>query len=96
MDVHAVRLWAGPDNTRIVLDLSGSAQHSLAVLGNPERVVLDVPGAPGWVRGWGRAAGVTADYFEIDSDFGHSASGLDAAKWAPRLKAFMATLQNRS
>src|ERR1700722_8408347 len=45
VDVHAVRLWAGPDNTRIVLDLSGSAQHSLAVLGNPERVVLDVPGA---------------------------------------------------
>src|SRR5713226_3057962 len=45
VDVHAIRLWAGPDNTRIVLDLSGSAQHSLAVLGNPERVVLDVPGA---------------------------------------------------
>jgi N-acetylmuramoyl-L-alanine amidase len=45
VDVHAVRLWAGPDNTRIVLDLSGSAQHSLAVLSNPERVVLDVPGA---------------------------------------------------
>src|ERR1700730_4976253 len=45
VDVHAVRLWAGPDNTRIVLDLSGSAQHSLAVVGNPERVVLDVPGA---------------------------------------------------
>jgi N-acetylmuramoyl-L-alanine amidase len=45
VDVQAVRLWAGPDNTRIVLDLSGSAQHSLAVLGNPERVVLDVPGA---------------------------------------------------
>jgi N-acetylmuramoyl-L-alanine amidase len=45
VDVHAVRLWAGPDSTRIVLDLSGSAQHSLVVLGNPERVVLDVPGA---------------------------------------------------
>src|ERR1700726_3654359 len=45
VEVQAVRLWAGPDNTRIVLDLSGSAQHSLAVLSNPERVVLDVPGA---------------------------------------------------
>src|ERR1700716_1187903 len=45
VDVHAVRLWAGPDSTRIVLDLSGSAQHSLAVLGNPDRVVLDVSGA---------------------------------------------------
>src|SRR5258708_26514254 len=45
VDVRAVRLSAGPDNTRIVLDLSGSAQHSLAVLSSPDRVVLDVPGA---------------------------------------------------
>ena len=43
-----------------------------------------------------KAAGVTADYFEIDSDFGHSASGLDAAKWAPRLRTFMAALEKRS
>jgi homoserine O-acetyltransferase len=43
-----------------------------------------------------KAAGVSADYFEIDSELGHSASGLDAAKWAPRLKAFMATLEQRS
>ena len=43
-----------------------------------------------------KAAGITADYFEIDSDFGHSASGLDAAKWAPRLKTFMADLEKRS
>ncbi|MGO9423997.1 MAG: N-acetylmuramoyl-L-alanine amidase [Steroidobacteraceae bacterium] len=42
IDVHAVRLWAGPDSTRVVLDLSGSAQHSLLVLKNPDRVVLDV------------------------------------------------------
>ncbi|HWJ35136.1 MAG TPA: N-acetylmuramoyl-L-alanine amidase [Steroidobacteraceae bacterium] len=45
VDVQAVRLWAGPDGTRVVLDLSGSAQHSLAVLRNPDRVVLDVSGA---------------------------------------------------
>jgi len=43
-----------------------------------------------------RAAGVSADYVEIDSDFGRSASGLDAAKWAPWLKAFMAGLGKRS
>src|SRR6202522_4310025 len=43
--VSAIRLWAGPDNTRVVLDLSGSAQHSLQVLKNPDRVVLDVAGA---------------------------------------------------
>jgi N-acetylmuramoyl-L-alanine amidase len=45
VEVRAVRLWAGPDNTRVVLDLSGSTQHSLSVLKNPDRVVLDVAGA---------------------------------------------------
>ena len=45
VDVRAVRLWAGPDSTRVVLDLSGGAQHSLQVLKNPDRVVLDVEGA---------------------------------------------------
>jgi homoserine O-acetyltransferase/O-succinyltransferase len=43
-----------------------------------------------------KAAGVSADYFEIDSDYGHSASGLDAAKWAPRLRGFMAELDKRT
>src|SRR3981081_894672 len=45
VDVRAIRLWAGPDSTRVVLDLSGSAQHNLQVLRNPDRVVLDVAGA---------------------------------------------------
>jgi N-acetylmuramoyl-L-alanine amidase len=45
VDVRAIRLWAGPDSTRVVVDLSGSAQHSLLLLHNPERVVLDVSGA---------------------------------------------------
>jgi N-acetylmuramoyl-L-alanine amidase len=45
VDIRAVRLWAGPDNTRVVLDLSGSASHSLSVLSNPDRLVLDVSGA---------------------------------------------------
>jgi homoserine O-acetyltransferase/O-succinyltransferase len=39
-----------------------------------------------------REAGVTARYFEIDSDKGHLASGADAAKWAPALREFMATV----
>ena len=43
-----------------------------------------------------KAAGVTADYFQIDSEFGHSASGLDAAKWAPQLETFMAGLEKHS
>ena len=39
-----------------------------------------------------KAAGVDAAFFELKSELGHSASGLDAAdaaKWAPTLKAFM-------
>jgi N-acetylmuramoyl-L-alanine amidase len=44
-EVRGIRLWAGPDSTRVVLDLSGSATHSLQVLKNPDRVVLDVAGA---------------------------------------------------
>jgi homoserine O-acetyltransferase/O-succinyltransferase len=36
-----------------------------------------------------KAAGVEADYFLLDSDYGHSASGLDAHKWTARLKQFM-------
>ena len=45
VDVRAIRLWAGPDSTRVVLDLSGPAQHNLQLLKNPDRVVLDVAGA---------------------------------------------------
>ena len=38
------------------------------------------------------AAGVDATYVEIDTDFGHSASGADWAKWAPALGRFLAKL----
>jgi homoserine O-acetyltransferase len=34
-----------------------------------------------------------AKYVEIDSDFGHSASGPEWAKWGPALKAFLASLE---
>jgi homoserine O-acetyltransferase len=39
-----------------------------------------------------KAAGVDADYFLLDSDYGHSASSRDAHKWAPRLRKFMDSL----
>jgi N-acetylmuramoyl-L-alanine amidase len=45
VDVRDVRVWASPESTRVVLDLSGSAQHTLQILHFPERVVLDVSGA---------------------------------------------------
>jgi hypothetical protein len=38
----------------------------------------------------------SAPIISRSTDFSHSASGLDAAEWTPRLKAFMAALQNRS
>jgi homoserine O-acetyltransferase len=44
--------------------------------------------APGVMQAL-KAAGVDADYFLLDSDYGHSASGLDAGKWTPRLRKFM-------
>jgi homoserine O-acetyltransferase/O-succinyltransferase len=40
-----------------------------------------------------RGAGVDAMYEEIDSEHGHLASGADADKWAPALRAFMAKLE---
>ena len=44
-DIKSVRLWRAPDNTRLVFDLSGPAQHSLFTLSNPERIVIDIDGA---------------------------------------------------
>ncbi|MGH7388955.1 MAG: homoserine O-acetyltransferase family protein [Candidatus Rokuibacteriota bacterium] len=38
-------------------------------------------------------AGVDARYVEIDSDFGHMASGADWARWAPALKTFLEALE---
>jgi N-acetylmuramoyl-L-alanine amidase len=45
VEVRAVRLWASPEGTQVVLELSGSAKHSLLTLKNPDRVVLDVSSA---------------------------------------------------
>jgi N-acetylmuramoyl-L-alanine amidase len=43
--VKDVRLWAGPDSTRVVFDLSGPVKHSLLTLDNPARVVVDLQDA---------------------------------------------------
>lgn len=43
--VKDVRLWAGPDATRVVLDLSGPVRHTLSILQNPDRVVVDIASA---------------------------------------------------
>ena len=41
-DVNAVRLWRAPDHTRVVLDLSESADFSTLSLENPQRFVVDL------------------------------------------------------
>jgi N-acetylmuramoyl-L-alanine amidase len=43
-ELRDVRVWASPDSTRIVFDLSGVAAHSLFTLDSPNRVVIDLDG----------------------------------------------------
>jgi N-acetylmuramoyl-L-alanine amidase len=40
--INGVRMWASPESTRLVIDLSSSAGHRLSSLSNPERVVIDI------------------------------------------------------
>ncbi len=40
--VDGLRIWAGPDKTRAVLDLSGAVEYRLFTLKNPDRVVIDL------------------------------------------------------
>lgn len=44
-EVNNVRLWRAPDNTRLVFDLTGPADHSLFTLSSPERIVIDINNA---------------------------------------------------
>jgi N-acetylmuramoyl-L-alanine amidase len=43
--VKDVRLWAGPDATRLVFDLSAPVEHNVMTLQNPDRVVIDISAA---------------------------------------------------
>jgi len=45
VDFEAVRYWTAPDHTRVVFDINGPVQHNLFIVKNPERVVIDIPGA---------------------------------------------------
>lgn len=40
-----VRVWAAPDRTRVVFDLTGPFTHDMFRLENPDRLVVDVPDA---------------------------------------------------
>jgi N-acetylmuramoyl-L-alanine amidase len=43
--VNRVRVWSGPESTRVVFELSGPTEHRLFALSNPDRVVIDLPNA---------------------------------------------------
>lgn len=43
--VGGVRMWAGPDNTRLVFDITAPIDHTVFMLHSPERVVVDLKNA---------------------------------------------------
>ena len=43
--IKDIRVWAGPTETRLVLDLSAPVEHTLLSLQNPDRVVVDLAAA---------------------------------------------------
>ena len=57
-ELRDVRLWAGPESTRVVFDLDGAVQHSVFTLDNPHRIVIDLHGmSPESVRVANQATG---------------------------------------
>ncbi|VAW78629.1 N-acetylmuramoyl-L-alanine amidase [hydrothermal vent metagenome] len=42
LQVKGVRLWAAPDSTRVVFDVTGPVEHKLLTLKDPNRLVIDL------------------------------------------------------
>lgn len=40
--IKGLRMWPAPDHTRLVFDTTGPVKHSLFVLKNPDRLVIDI------------------------------------------------------
>ncbi|NNE38992.1 MAG: AMIN domain-containing protein, partial [Gammaproteobacteria bacterium] len=45
VNVENIRIWAAPESTRIVFDLSGPVDHKLSTLSDPFRTVVDISDA---------------------------------------------------
>ncbi len=45
VEVQGARLWAAPDSTRVVFDISAGVAHKLFTLHDPERLVIDLDNA---------------------------------------------------
>src|SRR3990172_9815014 len=43
--VENVRIWAAPDHTRIVFDVSAPVEHQLSMMEDPYRLVIDLKNA---------------------------------------------------
>ena len=41
--VNSVRVWSGPDSTRVVFELTAPVEHRVFTLADPARVVIDLP-----------------------------------------------------
>ncbi len=72
-------------------DLGAIRAKVLYVLSRTDRLFPPSMGAR--VMSRLQAAGVDATYVEIDSDYGHLASGREAEKWAPALQDFLERLR---
>jgi homoserine O-acetyltransferase len=98
---HAALVWARQFDANSLVTLR-KAQHGYDLRPRLARIrarVLYVlsrsdPAAPpsllaADVMGQFRNAGIDAQYCEVDSDYGHFGTGIDADKWAPQLRAFI-------
>lgn len=45
VQVRDLRIWAGPDSTRVVFDLSQPVRYEVFTLASPDRVVIDLEGS---------------------------------------------------
>ena len=41
--VNGVRVWSGPDSTRVVFELTAPVEHRVSTLADPARIVIDLP-----------------------------------------------------
>jgi N-acetylmuramoyl-L-alanine amidase len=79
-----VRLWAAPDNTRVVFDVSGPHSYKLFSLQNPERIVVDVP------------AGRVANTLKAEKISGGLVKGVRVARNKPDTLRIVFDLQQRT
>jgi N-acetylmuramoyl-L-alanine amidase len=79
-----VRLWAAPDNTRVVFDVSGPHAYKMFSLQNPERIVVDVP------------AGRAANTLKAEQVSGGLVKGVRVARNKPDTLRIVFDLQQRT